>query len=53
MRVQVTIGNTAWETSISPHAKVDAFILPIKMDVRKKEKIAAKDNVKVTLKINL
>ena len=53
VRVQATIGNTAWETSISPHVKVDAYILPIKMDVRKKEKIAAEDKVKVTLKINL
>ena len=53
VRVQVTIGHTAWETSIFPHAKLDAYILPIKMDVRKKEKIAAEDNVKVTLKINL
>ena len=53
VRVQATIGNTAWETSIFPHVKADAYILPIKMDVRKKEKIAAKDNVKVTLKINL
>ena len=53
VRVQATIGNTAWETSIFPHTKVDAYILPIKMGVRKKEKIAAEDNVKVTLKINL
>ena len=53
VRVQVTIGNTAWETSIFPHTKVDAYIFPIKMDVRKKEKIAAEDIVKVTLKINL
>ena len=53
VRVQVTIGNTVWETSIFPHAKVDAYILPIKMGVRKKEKITAEDIVKVTLKINL
>ena len=53
VRVQVTIDNTAWETSIFPHVKANAYILPIKMDVRKKEKIAAEDNVKVTLKINL
>ena len=53
MRVQVTIGNAAWETSIFPHVKVNAYILPIKMDVRKKEKIAAEDKVKVRLKIKL
>ena len=53
VRVQATIGNTAWETSIFPHVKADTYILPIKMNVRKKEKIATEGNVKVTLKINL
>ena len=37
--VQVNIGNTAWETSILMHTKVDAYIFPIKMDVRKKKKL--------------
>jgi hypothetical protein len=53
VRVQVTIGETTWETSIFPQAKDNAYILPIKMDVRKKEKIVAEDKVKVTLKINV
>jgi hypothetical protein len=53
VRVQVTIGKTTWETSIFPQAKDNAYILPIKMDVRKKEKIVAEDKVKVTLKINV
>jgi hypothetical protein len=53
VRVLVTIGNTTWETSIFPHAKADAYILPVKADVRKKEKIAAGDEVTVKLKINV
>lgn len=53
VRVQATIGSTAWETSIFPHSKADAYILPVKADVRKLEKIAAGDNVKVKLKINI
>jgi len=53
VRVLVTIGNTAWQTSIFPHSKTDAYILPIKAEARKKEKIAAGDTVKVTLEINM
>jgi hypothetical protein len=53
VRVLVTIGNTTWETSIFPASKLDAYILPIKADVRKKEKITVGDSVKVKLKINI
>ncbi len=53
VRVLVTIGNTTWQTSIFPHSKADAYILPIKAEVRKKEKIAASDSVKVTLEISM
>jgi Domain of unknown function (DUF1905) len=45
VRVLVTIGNTS--------SKQEAYILPIKADVRKKEKIAVGDSVKVKLKINI
>ncbi len=53
VRVLVTIGKTSWETSIFPASQLDAYILPIKADVRKKEKFAAGDEVKVSLKINV
>jgi hypothetical protein len=53
VRVQVTIGKTTWETSIFPSSQLDAYILPLKADVRKKEKIAVDDEVKVSLKINV
>jgi len=53
VRVQVTIGNTTWETSIFPSSKQEAYILPIKAEVRKKEKFAAGDSVTVKLKINV
>ncbi len=53
VRVLVTIGNTAWETSIFPDSKRSAYLLPIKADVRKKEKITAGDKVTVKLKINV
>jgi len=53
VRVLVTIGNTSWETLIFPSSKQEAYILPIKADVRKKEKIAVGDSIKVKLKINI
>lgn len=51
VRVEVTIGKTTWQTSIFPYAKTKAYILPIKAEVRKKEKIAVGDSVHVSLKI--
>lgn len=53
VRVQVTIGATTWDTSIFPASKLGAYILPVKADVRKKEKIIVGNRVKVTLKINI
>ena len=38
---------------IRDSSKTDAYILPIKAEARKKEKIAAGDTVKVTLEINM
>lgn len=53
VRVTVTIGKTRWETSIFPSTQFNAYLLPVKADVRKKEKIAVGDTVQVTLKINV
>ena len=43
--VVVTIGKTSWRTSIFPDKKVGAYLLPLKADVRKKEKIAQGDTI--------
>lgn len=51
VRVSATIGSTSWKTSIFPDTKAGAYLLPIKADVRKKEKIAAGDTVKITITI--
>ena len=53
VRVQATIGETTWQTSIFPHSKINAYILPIKAEVRKKEKILADNMVEVQLKIDV
>ncbi len=39
--VTVTVGKTVWKTSIFPDKKAGAYLLPIKSDVRKEEKIQA------------
>ena len=45
--------NTEWQTSIFPDSKAGAYLLPIKSDVRKKQKIMADDDVQVSLKISI
>ncbi|MFW5432293.1 MAG: DUF1905 domain-containing protein [Methylophilaceae bacterium] len=52
VRVIATVGETEWKTSIFPQ-KEGAYILPIKAEVRKKEKILADNEVQVTLKIDV
>ncbi len=37
--VRVTVGDTTWETSIFPVKKFQGYLLPVKIEVRKKEKI--------------
>ena len=53
VRVQATIGATTWQTSIFPQFKTNIYILPVKADVRKKEKILANNMVEVRLKIEV
>ena len=53
VRVSVNIGGTVWDTSIFPSGSLDAYILPIKAEVRKKQKIAAGDDIEVALQISI
>lgn len=53
LRVIATIGKTSWRTSVFFDSKADAFLLPIKADVRKKERIGHGDAVEVILEIDL
>jgi hypothetical protein len=39
--VQVTIGSTSWKTSIFPDKIANAYLLPVKAEVRKKENITS------------
>ena len=49
--VIVTIGDTNWKTSIFPDKKAGAYLLPIKADVRKKEKLEAGKAVTFSIEI--
>ncbi len=51
VKVSAKIGKTAWSTSIFPDSKSGSYVLPIKADVRKKEKIETGDSVTVQLTI--
>ncbi len=49
VRVEVSIGNSTWQTSIFPDQQSGCYTLPIKAAIRKAESIAAGDSVLVTL----
>jgi hypothetical protein len=47
LRVEATIGESTWQTSIFPSAGLKAYILPVKAAVRKAEKMAEGKSVNV------
>jgi len=51
MKVTAKIGNSEWETSIWFDTKHDTYLLPVKAEIRKKEKIEMEEGneVKVTI----
>ena len=51
--VGVTIRKTSWNTSIFPDKKSASYILPLKSDVRKKEKLCEGDVVRCVIAIRV
>lgn len=49
--VKVRIGKSSWKTSIFPDTKAETYLLPLKVEIRKKENLGARDDVSVTLEI--
>ncbi len=49
--VSVSIGKTEWETSIFPDKKSQGYLLPIKLEIRKKERIMDGDTVALSLRV--
>ncbi len=53
VKVVARIGNTGWTTSLFPDAKSESYLLPIKTDVRSREKLVPGATVKVTLTLDM
>jgi hypothetical protein len=49
VRVKVNIGATSWSTSVFPDKKRQAYVLPVKKQVRTAEGVEAGDRVTVEL----
>lgn len=53
LRVIAHMGPASWKTSVFFDRKANAFLLPVKADVRRKAGVSAGDEVSVTLEIDL
>ncbi len=51
--VTATIGRTRWTTSIFPDRKAGTYLLPLKAEIREKEKIRAGAGVRLRIEIRL
>lgn len=51
VRVEVTVGDTTWRTSIFPDTKAASFVLPVRKAVRTAEGLEDGDDVAVTLEL--
>lgn len=51
--VIVTIGKTSWKTSIFPDKKSGGYLLPLKVEIRKKERISIGDTVDFLIEIQI
>ena len=49
--VEVRIGKTTWQTSIFPDSQSGTYLLPIKVKVRRSEKVGDGDLVQVRLSV--
>jgi Domain of unknown function (DUF1905) len=51
VRVECTVGQSTWKTSLFPDAKTKSYLLPVKRAVRMREGIAIGDELTVQLNI--
>ena len=49
IKVTAKIGDTEWTTSIFPDSRSGSYLLPVKAEVRKKERVKPGDVVSVTI----
>lgn len=51
LRVEVTVGESKWNTSIFWSSREGVYALPVKAQIRKKEGLFEGDNVKYVIKL--
>ena len=51
VRVDVTVGETTWRTSIFPDSKTGTYLLPVKKAVRDAERLDDGDDVRALLEL--
>lgn len=51
VRVQVTVGDTTWKTSVFPDKKSGSYVLPVKAEVRNNENLKPDKMVVGSLKL--
>lgn len=49
VKVEVTVGDTTWSTSLFPDSKAGTYVLPVKKLVRDREGLAEGETVRVRL----
>jgi len=49
LKMTAKIGNTQWETAIWFDTKLDTYLLPLKAEIRKKEKIETEKEVEIMI----
>jgi hypothetical protein len=49
MKAKVEIGNTQWETAISFDKKHNTYLLPLKSEIRKKEKLVVDQEIQINI----
>ena len=49
LKMTAKIGNTQWETAIWFDTKLDTYLLPLKAEIRKKEKITTDKEIEIMI----
>lgn len=49
--VEVTLGKSVWNTSLFPDTRSGTYLLPLKAEVRRKERVADGDTVACTVRV--
>lgn len=51
IRVEVTLGESTWKTSVFPDTKKKTYLLPIKKEIRKQNNVFDGDKLKISMRI--